>query len=91
MSEIRLIRSLTFQPDGSVAVEYVTPATDVKANGLEINHVLLIPRDSDYDDELDAVMEAVNAMLEDAIEDLDTAAPFDFSSDDDEDDEDENV
>lgn len=72
------IRSMTFQLDGSVAIEYIG-ARDFKANGLQVQHVVLIPSDSDYDDELEELREVSNRVLKDAIEDLDTAEPFDFT------------
>ena len=83
-----IIRSLTFQLDGSVAIEYVRQR-DFKQNGLQIHHVVLIPGDSDYDDEITAVREAAEAALVDALEDLETAEPFDFSKDDDDDTDDD--
>lgn len=94
MNRKRIIRSMTFQPDGSVAVEYVTPATDLRQNGLEQNSVLLIPYGSDYDDEIDALMDLCVDTLEDALEDFESMEPWDLNEiteidgvDDDDDDE----
>lgn len=36
----RIVRSVTIQPDGSLAVEYITPMRDLKSNGVELNHVV---------------------------------------------------
>lgn len=71
------IRSMTFQVDGSVAIEYIGK-TDFKSNGLQVQHVLLIPADSDYDGELDELRDVAHRVLRDAIEDLNTVEPFDF-------------
>lgn len=72
------VRSLTFQTDGSIAIEYVGK-TDFKANGLSQQHVLLIPSGSDYEDELGAVTEAVLELLADALDDLGRVPNFDFT------------
>ena len=39
----RIVRALTFEMDGSVSVEYVTPAIDQRNSGLVVNHVIFIP------------------------------------------------
>lgn len=82
----RVVRSVQFV-DGAVTVEYVTPADDIKANGITVNHALMIPVGDDYDDEIDAVLDAVYALLEDVLEDLPVLEPMSFDVDDDNDDD----
>lgn len=85
---VRIVRSISFV-DGGLTLEYVTPADDIKANGVTVNHALMVPAGDDYDDEIDAVIEAVNALLEDVLEDLPVLAPMDFAPPVDEDDDSE--
>lgn len=72
----RLIRALTFNNDGSVTIEYVTPSEDFKANGLALNHAILVPAGEDYDDEIEAAREAALALLIDALFDLAHLGPY---------------
>lgn len=72
-----VVRSLTLQPDGSIALEYTDIFSDLRANGLVQNHVLYVPADTDYDEELDAVHDAIQALLRDALEDLTLMEPVD--------------
>lgn len=72
----KIIRNVSFQPDG-VAIEYVAPDEDYRANGLMLNHVMFIPHDDDYEDEIDEALEAVQALLADALDDVDRLPPMD--------------
>lgn len=88
-----LLRSITFQPDMSAIVEYCIPAQDARRNGVVLNHVMQVPYGDDYDDEIDAVQDAVLALIDDVLEDLPHLEPMSFTKpeddDDDDDDEDE--
>jgi hypothetical protein len=67
-----VIRGLSFQEDGGVAMEYTYPARDMKASGLVVNHTIYIPVD-DYEDEIDAISEAAVFLLRDALDDFSRA------------------
>lgn len=73
--------------EGGVEIGYMRLPKDLRKNGLMWSHSLLIPRGSDYDDELDAFEEALQALLVDALDDEDTAESVDPIEEDEEDDE----
>lgn len=96
-----LLRSVGFQEDGSVVLEYCIPSQDARENGVILNHVMAVPYGGDYSDEIDAVTNAVIALIDDVLEDLpnlepmrlsrqqdDNTADDDDSEDDDDDDDD---
>jgi hypothetical protein len=64
-----LVQSVMIGENGLV-IDYTRPAEDVKSNGLQVTHSLFIPLGEDYDDEIEAVLEAVHDCLADAHEDL---------------------
>lgn len=66
-----IISSITIQADGT-AIEYLRPDGDVFVSGLQHQHVIFIPRGADYDDELDAIEDAAEAALADALQDTQT-------------------
>jgi hypothetical protein len=84
-----LLRTITFQPDDSVVLEYCIPAQDARENGVILNHTMAIPYGKDYDSEIDAVHDAVIALIDDVLEDLPDLEPLNPSDIDDEDDEDQ--
>lgn len=86
-----LLRNVGFQPDGSVVMEYCIPSQDARSNGVVLNHVMQIPYGKDYDDEIDAVQDAVLALIDDVLEDLPHLEPLNLTNieDDEDDDEDE--
>ena len=53
-----VIRALSFTEDGGLGMEYLIPSTDMKANGLMVQHTLYVPGGEDYEDEIQAVMDA---------------------------------
>ena len=63
-----LIRSITIHPDG-VALEFMDADTDMRRNGMQLQHVLFVPEGDDYDDEIQALVDAAHALLIDALED----------------------
>ena len=62
-----VIASVQFEAE-MVVVSYLE-MTDVKANGAQRHQTLFIPREDDYDDEIEAVEEAVRYLLRDISED----------------------
>lgn len=85
-----IIRSINFLPTGDVAIEYTHPLQDYKVNGLAVNHQLFVPGDQDYDDEIEAVLDAATALVRDALEDFGRLDPMAMPTPpDDEEDEDE--
>lgn len=84
----RIIRSVQWLDDG-VAIEYLSPAEDLKANGVTVNHVLAVPAGDDYDDELEVLTEAAHALLEDVLEDLPRLDAVSFEDPEDDDDPDD--
>lgn len=88
-----VFRAINILPDG-VLIEYVDPERDYRPNGLVNNHTIFVPRDSDYDDGIDALTDAIRDLLEDALEDLGLQDPLNIKEvlttpgeDDDEEDE----
>lgn len=84
-----LLRTVTFQPDDSVVLEYCIPTQDARENGVILNHTMAIPYGKDYDDEINAVHDAVLALIDDVLEDLPHLEPLNLSRGDDNDDEDD--
>lgn len=64
-----IIRTITMDETG-VSIEYVQPAQDIKANGVQMNHVLFIPRNDDYDDEILDLEEKALYLVRDVLEDV---------------------
>lgn len=75
--------------DGSMEIAYIHLPTDAKKNGLLWKHAVHVPVRSDYDDELEAVMDALNALLADVLEDRDTAEAVELEEPDEDDEEEE--
>ena len=71
-----LIRGIQFDIEGGVAVDYMDPLTDMRENRLVINHVLYVPADDQYDDEIDALQSAAQELLADALDDLGRLPPL---------------
>lgn len=84
-----LVRSVTFEADGSVVLEYCIPAKDARANGVVLNHILSVPFGDEYDDEIDAVQDAALHLISDVLEDLPTLEPYRPPAPDDDDDDDD--
>lgn len=61
--------------DDGLQIGFVLPQTDVKAAGLIQAHTLLIPRGFDYDDEIRAVEDALNYLVNDVLDDWDKLGP----------------
>lgn len=68
-----------------VELIYAILPRDVRKNGLMWQHSVLVPRGSDYDLEIEAVEEALSALLEDVLEDEATAESVDLVENEDED------
>lgn len=76
--------------DEGIELAYMRLPADVRKNGLVWQHAVLAPHNSDYDDEIADVMDALTALLEDVIEDEALAEPVDpeVPEDDDEEEDD---
>lgn len=86
MSEELQILGLQFLEEG-VEIGYMRVPADVRKNGLLWTHAVVIPRNSDYEDELDAFQEALKDLLVDALDDEDRAEPVDLPDVDEEEDD----
>lgn len=64
------IQNLGFDGDGDMHIAYLAPDEDVKEVGVVHLHTLLVPRGFDYDDEMDAVLDAIMYLIGDVLEDL---------------------
>lgn len=65
---------------GGVVLEYLTPASDVRTNGLVVNHALLIPPEDQFAEIIDALEAALQAALTDALAMFEDAAALDVPS-----------
>lgn len=87
-----VIRSITIQPEG-VAVEYLDVDRDVRDSGMQLMHVLFVPEGEEWDDEIEALIDAAHALLIDGLQDFVKTPPLDLRevdpSDDGGDEEDE--
>jgi len=63
-----LISSMTWQPDG-IAIEFMDVDGDLRVSGLQMQHVIFVPTEDEYDEEMDAVTDAAMALLVDALQD----------------------
>jgi hypothetical protein len=83
-----MILQVEFQPD-AVVITYLTIPDDLRATGLQLTHQLVIPMDTDeYEQEVQAVLDALKALLADALDDVDNLPPH-TPNEEDEHDEDE--
>lgn len=88
-----ILSSIMFE-DGLVVLGFIKP-DDVKMNGAQLHQQLYVPRGDDYDDEIEAIEDAVQFLIADIGEDwpnlkaMRAAKRKDSDSDDDEEDEDE--
>jgi hypothetical protein len=82
------ITGVALAPEG-IEIGYVRVPRDVRKNGLVWSHAVMVPRGSDYDDEIEALEEALMGLLVDALDDEDTAEAVDLTEDEDEDEEDD--
>lgn len=64
------IQSISFDESGHAEVSFYLPESDVKAPGVARMQTLIIPKGFEYDDELDAVLEAAKVLVLDVMEDF---------------------
>lgn len=83
---VRIIRALAFDEEGNATVEYVSPLEDVRANGLILNHAVLVPAEA-YDDAIHDVRIAALALLDAALGDFAELPPVDGAAIEEEDDD----
>lgn len=86
MDETSQLAGIEFLPEG-VSLTYVRLPKDVRKNGLVWQHRVLVPSDSDYDDEIETLHDAAQALLADVLDDEDRAEPIDPPTEEDEDDD----
>lgn len=79
------LQNLKFFRDGAVEIEFVL-SPDVKQNGLAMRRTLYVPAAKNWDDEIDAIYDAVSALVFDAMEDVTTSTPATLIADDDDED-----
>ncbi len=82
MSELQ-ITGIALSETG-IEVGYLHVPDDVRKNGLVWQHSVQIPRGSDYDDEIETFEQALLALLEDVLDDQDTAEPIEMTEEEDE-------
>ena len=74
---MRHLRSVVFSDDGeSVVIEYLTPAEDVRKNGLVINHALLVPANDEFLPLIEELEKATQKALGEVLEAHAAAEPF---------------
>lgn len=70
---MKVVNSIQFLDDGSVVLQFMDPATDVRNRELLVmGHQLLVrPGDGgrDYEDEIEDVRDAANRLLDDVMQD----------------------
>lgn len=66
----RYVQAITVGPDGGLQIGYYTPSTDVKANGVILLSNLIVPPGDEYDDEIEAVLDAIKHLVADVLEDF---------------------
>lgn len=82
------ISGVEIVPEG-VSISYMRVPRDVRKNGLLWQHNVVVPTGSDYDDEIETFMDALQALLVDVLEDEETAEPIEPTTDEDEDEDDD--
>lgn len=70
-----IVSDISLEADGSVNLSYLRPDHDLKAVGVMQTHFLTVPRGGQYDDEIDALLDAVRALIFDVIEDWPNLEP----------------
>lgn len=82
-----ILASVIFE-EGVVVVQYIDP-NDLKANGAQRHQTIFVPRGDDYEDEIEAVEDAVQYLLVDIGEDWSSLKSVDQVKKVDPDDDDE--
>lgn len=86
MEEMNQLIGIDFGTQG-IGIGYIRVPKDVRKNGLAWQHQVVVPRGSDYDDEIEALVEAAQALLADVLDDEGRAEPIDMTDPEDEDDD----
>lgn len=74
-TQLNVIESIAFTGE-SVEIAYIRLPVDIRKNGLAWRHQVSVPAGSDYDDEIEALTEAAQALLADVLDDEDRAEPI---------------
>lgn len=72
-----------------MVIHYGRFPLDVRKNGLMWSHTVNVPAGSDYDDELQAVTEALHNLLDDVLDDETRAEPVEIPTEEEDEEEDE--
>ena len=75
MMRRHMIRAVEFRMDGSAVLEYITPESDLKANGVALNKALYVPDDADYADLVDAIKVKAEELIDDVLTDMEQMGP----------------
>lgn len=85
---VRVLRSIAFDEESdSVVIEFMTPALDVKLNGVCLNHSVLVPATEEFRVPLAELHAACQQTLTGALGAFDAADPVDLEQLGDDDDE----
>lgn len=86
MEPMNQLMGIDFGPEG-LGLGYTRVPADIRKNGLAWQHQVFVPHGSDYDDEIEALVEAARALLADVLDDEDRAEPIELTEEDEEDDD----
>lgn len=65
-----IIRSVSFESEGGLSAEYMCPSKDIRRNGLVVQHMISLPANTEYDDDIDQVRDVAAAVVRRALLDL---------------------
>lgn len=85
MTAQHIIRGVSFDADsGGYVIEYLTPANDIRATGLVLNHALLVPAEDPFIDLLEDLEESIQRALRRGLKLHADSDPLQLAVDDDE-------
>lgn len=82
-----VLHGVSLMEDGSIELAYMRMPVDLRVNRLMWQHSVIVPAGSDYDEEIDAVYEALTALLDDVLDDEDRVEPMPLGQEDEDDEE----
>ncbi len=83
MTDTELVINNLEKTKTGLSITYIRLPRDARKNGLIWQHNVVVPFGSDYDDEIEAVDDALNALLVDVLDDEDRAEPVDVIDEED--------
>ncbi len=79
-----LIRACSIDAEtGGLVLEYLTPDSDVRNNGLVLNHALLVPPEDQFLGLIDQVETVLQEVLQEVLTRFAEAGPLDLPAEDD--------